>query len=71
MTTKKKGLLLSILTVLAALCMLFAACGGGGITLKFETNGAPAVESIEAQEGVEYTLPTPEWEGHLPRVVRQ
>lgn len=64
MTTRKKGLLLSILTLLAALCMLFAACGGDGITLKFDTNGAPAIESVEVTEGEEYTLPTPEWAGH-------
>ncbi len=65
MAKTQKRFVLAILTILAAVCMLFAACGGDGqATLKFEMNGAPAIESVTVDKGTEYELPTPEWTGH-------
>lgn len=59
-----RRLLLVIATVLAALCLVLGACGGGAVKLTFETNGAPAVEAMEVAKGEQYTLPQPVWEGY-------
>lgn len=65
MVKKKKGLLVGILMFAAAICMLFAACGGAKkIKIDFDTDGGPAVESVLLKAGETYTLPVPEWEGH-------
>ena len=65
MKKMKKSLLICLMTLIAALCLALAACGGGGITFKFVTGeGAPFVPDAHPEAGTEYTLPTPEWEGH-------
>ncbi len=65
MKKMKKGLLIALLTLIAALCFAVVACGKGGITFKFVTgDGAPAIEDVQPEAGSEYTLPTPVWEGH-------
>ena len=64
MKRTRKGLLLGLVMLVAAVCMLFAACGSNKIKLSFDTAGGPAVESVELNAGEAYTLPTPVWEGH-------
>ncbi len=63
MTKTRKGLLFGILTLMAAVCMLFAACGSDKVELKFNTMGGGEIASVELDVGAEYTLPTPEREG--------
>ncbi len=60
---KKK--VLWIMTLLAALCLMLCACGGGEktFTFTFDTGDGPAVESVQLAEGTEYTLPAPTAEG--------
>lgn len=59
----KKRILLLFATVLAAVCLVLAACGST-VKLTFETNGGPEVAAVEIEKGTEHTLPTPEREGY-------
>ena len=65
MVKSRKGFLLSVMMLIAAICMLFAACGGGDkAKLNFNTNGGPEIESVEVTLGEAYELPEPTWEGY-------
>ncbi len=64
MNRLKKYLLIFAMVVCAAFGVLAAACNGGGIKISFETNGAPAIESVSPGKGEVYELPVPEWEGY-------
>ncbi len=66
MKRMKKGVLVTLLAMLAMLCLALAACGGGGIKFKFVTGeGAPGVAELTVEAGKEVSLPDPPaWEGH-------
>ncbi len=58
-----KKLLAALLLIVAAALGIFTACSSG-VTLSFETGGAPAMESVSVDKGTQYELPEIEWEGH-------
>ena len=65
MKNSKRNFLTLLLLLASALCLIFAACGGGGVKLSFETNCDASIEAITAEVGQEVELPTPaEREGY-------
>ncbi len=65
MKNSKRNIWTLILLLSSALCLIFAACGGGGVKLTFETNCDVTVEAMTAEEGQEVELPVPaEREGY-------
>ena len=64
MKNSKRNFLTLLLLLASALCLIFAACGGG-VKLSFETNCDVSVEAVTAEAGEEVELPKPaEREGY-------
>lgn len=65
MKKTKRSLLISMMFLIAAVCMIFAACGDGkNVKIAFHTNGGEAIETVSVAKGDGYSLPDAQWEGH-------
>lgn len=60
----KKLLLVLSLVFIGAIGLFAVSCGAPTYSFSFETSGGAAIETVELQEGEEYTLPVPEREGY-------
>lgn len=53
----KKLLLVLSLVFIGAIGLFAVSCGAPTYSFSFETSGGAAIETVELQEGEEYTLP--------------